>query len=100
MKWSPEQIARRMELEGSEHRLSTESIYRHVWSPEGRKAGLPRRLAQRERRRGRPRGRTGLRRFIHDRVPIRARPAAADLRSELGHWEGDLMLFRGKDSLL
>lgn len=100
MGWSPEQIARRMELEGAEHRLSPESIYRHVWSPEGRKAGLPRHLAQRKRRRGRPRGRTGSRIFIPDRVSIHARPLAADLRSELGHWEGDLMLFRGKEALL
>jgi IS30 family transposase len=100
MGWSPEQIARRMELEGSEHRLSTESVYRHVWSPEGRRAGLPRRLAQRKRRRGRPRGRTGARVFIPNRVSIHARPPTADLRSELGHWEGDLMLFRGKDALL
>ena len=30
MGWSPEQIARRMELEGSEHRISVESIYRYV----------------------------------------------------------------------
>ncbi|MEM8571783.1 MAG: helix-turn-helix domain-containing protein, partial [Pseudomonadota bacterium] len=29
MGWSPEQIAGRMELDGSEHRLSAESIYRH-----------------------------------------------------------------------
>jgi len=42
MGWSPEQIAGRMELDGSEHRVSAESIYRHAYSPAGRQAGLPR----------------------------------------------------------
>jgi IS30 family transposase len=39
MGWSPEQIAGRMEQEGAEHRLSAESIYRHAYSPAGRRAG-------------------------------------------------------------
>jgi IS30 family transposase len=41
MGWSPEQIAGRMELEGSEHRVSAESIYRHVYSPFGRQRNCP-----------------------------------------------------------
>src|SRR5690242_1296931 len=36
MGWSPEQIAGRMELDGSEHTVSAESIYRHAYSPAGR----------------------------------------------------------------
>ena len=42
-----------MELEGSEHAISAESIYRHAYSPAGRCAGLPRLLAQRKSKRGR-----------------------------------------------
>ena len=42
MGWSPEQIAGRMELERSEHTLSTESIYRHAYSPGGRPAAAAR----------------------------------------------------------
>jgi IS30 family transposase len=100
MGWSPEQIVGRMELEGSEHRISVESIYRHVWSLEGRKAGLPRLLRQRKRKRGRGR-RRGTRVPIPDRVPIHDRPENANLRSEIGHWEGDVMHFRkGADALL
>ena len=45
MGWSPEQIAGRMKLDGSEHTLSAESIYRHAYSPAGRRAGLPRAAA-------------------------------------------------------
>ena len=71
MGWSPEQIVGRMELEAAEHRISVESIYRHVWSLEGRKAGLPRLLRQRKRGRGR---RRGTRLPIPDRVPIHDRP--------------------------
>jgi transposase, IS30 family len=41
MGWSPEQIAGRMELDGAEHTISIESIYRHAYSPAGRRAGLP-----------------------------------------------------------
>jgi transposase, IS30 family len=99
MGWSPEQIVGRMELEGSEHRISVESIYRHIYSPEGRRDGLPRWLAQRKRRRGRRR-RNGKKISIPNRVPIQARPEKANLRSELGHWEGDVMHFRGRQALL
>jgi len=55
MGWSPEQIAGRMELDGSEHAISAESIYRHACSPSGRAARLPRLLAQRKPKRGRRR---------------------------------------------
>lgn len=101
MGWSPEQIAGRMEREGVEHKVSAESIYRHVYSPAGRQAGLPRQLAQRKARRGRRR-RTGRREpSIPNRVPIHQRPTKAHLRSEFGHWEGDLMHFhRQRDILL
>ena len=47
MGWSPEQIVGRMEREAAEHRIGVESIYRYVWSLEGRKAGLPGLLRQR-----------------------------------------------------
>ena len=45
MGWSPEQISGRMELEGVEHGVCTESIYRHVFSPAGRRAGPSQALA-------------------------------------------------------
>jgi IS30 family transposase len=100
MGWSPEQIAGRMELEEVEHRVSAESIYRHVYSPAGRHAGLVRQLAQRKAKRGRRR-RTGAREpSIPNRTPIHQRPIKAHLRSEFGHWEGDLMHFRRQRDIL
>ena len=100
MGWSPEQIAGRMELEGVQHRVGAESIYRHIYSPAGRRAGLPRWLAQRKRQRGRRR-RNGRREpAIPNRTPIHQRPTKAHLRSQFGHWEGDLMHFRRRRDIL
>jgi len=100
MGWSPEQIAGRMELEGLEHSVCAESIYRHAYSPAGRRAGLPRQLAQRKAKRGRRR-RTGRREpSIPNRVPIHQRPTKAHLRAEFGHWEGDLVHFRRQRDIL
>ncbi len=100
MGWSPEQIAGRMELEGSEHAISAESIYRHAYSAAGRRAGLPRLLAQRKPKRGRRR-RNGRREpAIPNRTPIHQRPTKAHLRSQFGHWEGDLMHFRRQRDIL
>jgi transposase, IS30 family len=100
MGWSPEQIAGRMELEGSEHVISTESIYRHAYSPGGRRAGLPRLLAQRKPRRGRRRRNGAREPAIPNRTPIHQRPTKAHLRSQFGHWEGDLMHFRRQRDIL
>jgi IS30 family transposase len=100
MGWSPERIAGRMELEGAEHTISVESIYRHAYSPAGRRAGLPRMLAQRKPKRGRRR-RNGRREpAIPDRTPIHQRPTKAHLRSQFGHWEGDLVHFRRQRDIL
>ena len=100
MGWSPEEIAGRMELDAVNDSVSAESIYRYVYSPVGRCAGLPRYLAQRKAKRGRRR-RNGRREpSIPNRVPIDRRPAEADGRVAFGHWEGDLMHFRRQKDIL
>jgi IS30 family transposase len=100
MGWSPEQIAGRMELDGSDHTISVECIYRHAYSPAGRRAGLPRMLAQRKPKRGRRR-RNGRREpAIPNRTPIHQSPTKAHLRSQFGHWEGDLVHFRRQRDIL
>jgi len=100
MGWSPEQIAGRMERDGEDHSVSTESIYRHVFSPAGRRDGLPKYLTQRKSRRGR-RARNGKREpAIPNRIPITQRPDVVNQRAEFGHWEGDLMHFRRQRDIL
>jgi len=100
MGWSPEEIAGRMELDAVNDTVSAESIYRYVYSPAGRGAGLPRYLAQRKAKRGRRR-RNGRREpSIPNRVSIDQRPVEADGRIAFGHWEGDLMHFRRQKDIL
>jgi IS30 family transposase len=100
MGWSPEEISGRMELDTMNNTVSAESIYRYVYSPAGRRAGLPRYLAQRKAKRGRRR-RNGRREpSIPNRVSIDQRPAEADARIAFGHWEGDLMHFRRQKDIL
>ena len=87
-------------LEGVEHGVCTESIYRHIFSTAGRRAGLPKLLPQRKSRRGR-RARNGRRApSIPNRKPISQRPKSAEDRQEFGHWEGDLMHFRRQRDIL
>jgi IS30 family transposase len=98
-KWSPEQIAGVLERRG-ELRISHETIYRHVWKDreKGGKLYLHLRIARRDRRKryGRydSRGRLAGKRMIGER------PAAVEARRQLGHWEIDTMMGRGKDCLL
>lgn len=76
--WSPEQIEGRLRLEGGPA-VSDSTVYRGISS--GRLDG---KLGGREERRGK----------IKVSHEISERPAAADSRSELGHWEGDTVAGR------
>ncbi len=96
-RWSPEQISRRLKLDypnDSTMRVSHETIYTSLFVQA--KRGLPGELTvhlrtRRVRRRPHRRVSTGPPR-IKDMVPIRHRPAEAEHRLVLGHWEGDLIV--------
>ena len=93
MGWSPEQIAGRLRLEGSQHRVSHESIYRYIYRPKVRPKKLYRYLPRAKARRGRryfKRRRDPIpgRRSIHQRPPV------VEDRQVFGHWEGDSLQFR------
>ena len=93
MGWSPEQIAGRLRLEGSEHIVGMETIYRFIYRPSVRGEKLHRFLP-------RSKARRGLRYFKRRRNPIKGRrsiherPQTMGSRKEFGHWEGDLVQFR------
>jgi len=93
MGWSPEQIVGRLRLEGSEHRISHESIYRFIYRPKVRREKLHRYLPRAKASRGR-RYFKRRRHPLEGRRSIHERPLAVALRDEFGHWEGDLMQFR------
>jgi IS30 family transposase len=89
--WSPDQIAgwlRRFKILSISH----ETIYRHVWDDKANGGDLhthlrcaPKRFRKRYGQRD-SRGRLAGKRLIGDR------PAAANRRSEIGHWEADTVL--------
>ena len=90
--WTPELIAGRIKHEGLLASTNYESIYQWLYS--GRKdiiKHIPR--AHRKRRK------RGSAKYKHaskipDRVPIENRPALANTRQELGHWEADTAVSR------
>ena len=96
MGWSPEQVAGRLEREHGKPVISAESIYRYVyWRVNSHKENLHRLLPRGKYQRG-WRGRKGgsSARYIEGRVSIHERPETVGSRTEAGHWEADLMLFR------
>ena len=93
--WSPEQIAGRLRRAHGQPVISPESIYRFIYHRSAQKDYWHRLLPRRKSRRGRlgTRGGSSVLHLEH-RVPIHERPAEANDRSQPGHWEADLMLFR------
>jgi transposase, IS30 family len=92
--WSPEQIAGRLKLVGDGARLCHETIYQFVYSPEGRALALHRHLLRARRLRRRRFGRKPRSPKIPLARTIGQRPVEIGQRRELGHWEGDLLVFR------
>jgi IS30 family transposase len=101
--WSPEQIAgylRRVDAPGI--RVCHETIYRHVYSDEGRTMGLYRHLFRCRKNRRRRFGRIARSLLIPFEHTIHARPGEVAAREVFGHWEGDLMIFereRGRSNV-
>ena len=93
--WSPEQIAGRLKQEGAGHgKVCHETIYRYVYGPEGREAGLYRYLLKARRRRQSRYGRKPRTSSIPANRSIQHRPPEVEDRRTFGHWEADLLIFR------
>lgn len=95
--WSPEQIEGRLLLEHPCLAVSDSTIYRAISAGmlDAGQCGTPRAKA-RLRHRGKRRRRNGAPKDGRGRIPIDhrigERPAEADQRTEIGHWEGDTVL--------
>lgn len=93
---SPEIISLRLrkfgDIENIEY-ISHESIYRWLYRPTQKRNKYHKLLIQHRDRRGR-RKRVN-RGKIQNRISIHQRPEHINMRSEVGHWEADLMSFRG-----
>jgi IS30 family transposase len=95
LRWSPEQIAGRLLLDypdDPQMRLSHTSIYR--WLRDDRQAGGAhwKHLRQSSKKRRKRYGSGPRRSRIPDRVSIEQRPAEANRRTQIGHWESDTVL--------
>src|SRR5829696_8763198 len=101
--WSPQQIAGRLKQQQQQQQqqqadggaaVCHETIYRHVYGPEGREDGLHRHLPKARRRRGSRYGRRPRSAPIPRERWIENRPAEVGTRETFGHWEADLLIFR------
>lgn len=93
--WSPEQIAGRLKADGiSSILVCMETIYQFVYSKAGRDLSLTQYLHERRRIRRRRGDRKPRSVAIPPERGIDYRPAAIAERTEFGHWEGDLLIFR------
>lgn len=90
--WSPEQIAGRLKKENKDVSvICHETIYRYIYSEEGRKKDLSEYLVRHHYRRRKWHTRHLYHRGIQGRVSIRLRPKEVGRKTSFGHWEGDVV---------
>ena len=95
--WSPEQIAERLRLahpDDARMRVSHTSIYRWIRADRRKGGAWWRHLRQSSKKRRKPYGSGVQRSRIPERVSIDQRPAEANDRAQIGHWESDTVLGR------
>ena len=108
--WSPEVISGRLKKEIREGKrdphmyVNHESIYQFVFdSAFGKREALKQYLRRGKRRRSKRDGRKTQREIIPNRLSIEERPIEIETRKEVGHWEGDTIMYgklKGLNSLV
>lgn len=103
--WSPEQISGRIKRDFPKDlsmRISYEAIYSHIYKhPQARlNRKLIKLLPYQKTRRRRPNtySKRGVK--IKDQLSIEQRPEHINNRSEIGHWEGDLVIGKNQKSAI
>lgn len=106
LKWSPQQIAEMLKIEypnDMKMRISSESIYMYIYvMPKGK---LKEELFRAMRRKHRIRYRRCFKRSLtiremEDMISIDDRPKDVESREVPGHWEGDLMVGKNRQSAI
>jgi len=97
--WSPEQIAGRLRR-GNHGKIIIchETIYRYIYSFQGRQRELYQYLVRSHRKRRPWYGRCLYRKGIANRISIRERPEIINTRKTFGHWEADVVEGRAHKS--
>jgi IS30 family transposase len=103
--WTPEQIAGKLKLDFPNDpimSISHESIYRYIYThPQASlNKKLIKLLVRKKTRRRPPKKRRGTGSKIINQVSIDNRPKHIELREEIGHWEGDLMIGKNHKSAI
>ncbi|MUU79921.1 IS30 family transposase, partial [Winogradskyella endarachnes] len=103
--WTPEQISGRIkELYPNDPimSISHEAIYRHIYTrPQASlNKKLIKLLVRKKTRRRPPKKRRGTGSKISNQVGIDNRPKHIELRQEIEHWEGDLVIGKGQKSAI
>jgi len=99
--WSPESIAGYLKTQQKELPIiSHETIYTWIYSEENRKEKIYKYLTKRRKKRGlrksrKVKGAATIK--IPQRKSVHERP---DMANEFGHWEGDLMSFKGNTQFI
>jgi len=91
--WSPEQIVGRMKRIGGKALICHETIYAYIYSKAGIKLQLYKFL-KRKRKKRYPKISRRKAPHIRNRVSISERPEYINNRSDFGHWECDLIMFK------
>lgn len=106
LKWSPEQIAQALKKEypvNEVMRISHEAIYNYLYvlgRGELKKELLNCLRQSHKRRRKRSRTKEAAPRKLEDMLSIEERPAEVENRTVPGHWEGDILIGRNRQSAL
>jgi len=93
--WSPEQISHRIRIDhprDARMQISTETVYRWVYTEAAQGGRLHTHLRRRHRRRRQQKRYGSGRRFLAGRVSIAERPEIVAHRCRFGDWEADLMV--------
>ncbi len=102
--WSPEEISNRLHLEYPDDlkmRISYESIYKWIYEKKTEGNLLLYKYLEQSHKKRQKRGSSKEKRsIIKDRKSIHSRPDVADTREEIGHWEGDTIVGKGRDGLI
>jgi len=94
--WSPEQIAGRLRKHNhGQTIICPETIYRYIYSSQGRKENLREYLVRAHKKRHPKHSRKSYRRGIANRVSIDLRPREISTKKTFGHWEADVVEGKG-----
>ncbi len=92
-KWSPEQIAGRLRLEGP-FTISHETIYQYIWQDKKRGGTLFKHLRCSPKQRRKRHNTRDSRGILPGKRHISQRPPEVETRKSFGHWEGDTLMGR------